>query len=63
VAPVSGSATGGFEAATRQKNGTVHGNPFINFPVLSDPASNVRQISAAAWHLRCFEVVKFCVVF
>ena len=49
-------------AATRQTNGTVHGNPFIHFPALSDLASNVRQISVGVRHLRCFDVVKFCVV-
>ncbi|HGN9405662.1 hypothetical protein ABLU57_06110, partial [Klebsiella sp. GG_Kp174] len=50
-------------AATRQTNGTVHDNPFIHFPALSDLASNVRQISVGGRHLRCFDVVKFCVVF
>ena len=47
---------------TDKKNGTVHGNPFIHFPALSDLASNVRQISVGVRHLRCFDVVKFCVV-
>nr|WP_264755642.1 proofreading thioesterase EntH [Klebsiella quasipneumoniae] len=51
----------GVTGPIRSSTGNPH-NPFIHFPALSDLASNVRQISVGGRHLRCFDVVKFCVV-